>query len=1528
MSSDAEDTITVASRTMSRLSDFTDTPRRRRSAERSNSQASSAQIQGERSVSRNELPRNETKFIIQVPSLNSSRELYTPYREERMVRRVLEKAQDNLSYRIQFEDGHKSMVSTHKLSTLPNGLLALQSFNNGSRSGYGSMRRRSREGSSSPSVAEEILIDSSSEDELEGDDGPIISRSVRRSTRLPRFSTSGEESVVSNLRSRSGPSSGSNRVLRSRTQTTHVDYTGIDDLVDEDSSEDELIPTLYSDMPGMGPSRKRKRGSARITRGRSKGDPKRLLIQGIEFAAPARRSSRTRKNVQSMRELGEDEIEELELVQAGPKLIGAKESFKELPRLDPFRLRHNQLCDSCQQYGHSSTNGALIYCQGCYLSYHRGCLGPRTSRDHIVTKVGHNDFVLQCRQCVGQARQRDDMAPRHEICQSCGISGSSCKPFREKKTTRQEHAEREANGGEDPIINVDSVKINDPQNVLFRCHSCRRAYHWHHLPPRTETDPEPEIDLIILGDKRFDEYRNDLRCNDCINAPAEVATLVAWRPSNVETYNAGSSVDEVPEDEKEYLIKWQNLSYFKTQWMPGAWTWGVTAPAMRKAFARRDNGYLLPKMRAEDAIPEDYLRIDIIFDVKYTSVVRTRSEEIDRARIKEVSQARVKFQGLGYDEITWEEPPPEDSERYKDFEDAYYDFIKGHYIYSPNQHNLKLHLDRIRKQDFETVLMKKEQPTTLTGGELMAYQMDGLNWIYYQWVKCQNAILADEMGLGKTIQVIAFLATLISNHKCWPFLIVVPTSTCPNWRREIKKWSPSLRVVAYYGLQEAKKTALDYELFLGGNKKDLRAHIVVTSYESVTNDDHNFFRTISWAGLVVDEGQRLKSDKNQLYTALTKLKIPFKLLLTGTPLQNNARELFNLLQFLDPSLNAAALEMEYATLTKENVPQLHQLIRPYFLRRTKAQVLTFLPPMAQIIIPVSMSLVQKKLYKSILAKNPELLKSIFGRSKNSLKKSERHNLNNILMQLRKCLCHPFVYSRAIEERSVDPGVSHRNLVEASSKLQLLEIMLPKLQERGHRVLLFSQFLNMLDIIEDFLDGLGLAANRLDGSISSLERQKRIDAFNAPDSPLFAFLLSTRAGGVGINLATADTVIILDPDFNPHQDIQALSRAHRIGQKKKVLVFQLMTRDSAEEKIMQIGKRKMALDHVLIEQMDADDEAGESLEAILKHGADALFDDDNRSDIRYDSTSVDKLLDRSQFESTKTGDDNSAESQFSFARVWANEKTALEDNLADSESENSQLAESVWEKILAERERAAEEEKRARMESFGRGKRRRRHVDYAVEGGTGLDAEDLPVKDGSRHPDDSDTDFQGRAESEAENDYAPEMDAEMIDISELDNNEPKRKYRGIVALEEARPFKRVDLASSSKALPILPSTDLNSSASANNTPQKCLACDEFHPKGYCPLKLAGVEYCPLCGLAHVGYARTCPHLNSERQVRLMLGALKQTPESQDDVKEAQRYLRGIIRDLVRRKKAEVAKGGDSGITGNMVEKEPQGNDMAH
>ena len=1236
------------------------------------------------------------------------------------------------------------------------------------------------------------------------------------------------------------------------------------------------------------------------------GKRKRRARKPQDSPEPTAGTRKSGRNVRStnMREVGEDDIPTQVTTSNAIKFVGAKEKFKKLAPTDDFRLRHSHFCDTCDDYGDSTDRGRLVYCQGCTLSYHQKCLGPRNTRDHLVTKVADDDFVLQCRRCISFAKSKDPIAPDQSKCFVCTHPSSASHPFRQRKSIKQEQKERDDNGGEDPITAVLPDTVNNPDNVLFRCLGCLRVCHFHHLPPRENQISAAGLSDEHLADERFAQYCKTWTCKDCKDAPGAIDTLVAWRPAIAESYQPGTPGEIMNEESKSYLIKWKKLPYSKALWMPGPWVWGVTPIAMRKAFVKRDEN-TLPKMHIEDAIPEDFHRIDIVFDIKYTNVVKVHTAEVDQARIKEVEQVLVKFKGLGYEDVVWIRPPkPEEKERWEDFRIAYNDWVMGSHIHPPPPSTLNAQLQKLRSRHFGTQVKLEAQPESLTGGQIMDYQLEGVNWLYYQWFIKQNAILADEMGLGKTIQIIGFLTTLVQRHTCFPFLVVVPNSTCPNWRREIQKWAPSMRVVTYYGTSESRKLSQKYELFPGG-AKELRCHVVVTSYDAAQDGEfRKVFRGVHWAGLVVDEGQRLKNDKNILYRALNAFRFPLKILLTGTPLQNNARELFNLLQFLDTSLKAKELEEEYAELTTENVRRLHDMLRPFFLRRTKAQVLTFLPPMAQIIVPVSLTSLQKKLYRSILAKNPELIKSIFGTGK-KVKQQERASLNNILMQLRKCLCHPFVYSRAIEQVDPNPAIIHRNLVDASSKLKLLEIMLPKLQEHGHRVLIFSQFLDMLDLIEDFMDAQGLYYQRLDGSMGSLQKQKRIDEFNAPDSPLFAFLLSTRAGGVGINLATADTVIILDPDFNPHQDIQALSRAHRIGQKKKVIVFQLTTRGTAEEKIMQVGKKKMALDHVMIESMEAEDNAGMDLESILRYGTDAIFKDDNvDDDIRYDPASVDKLLDRSQMEDTLPGKDNSAESQFSFARVWANEKGALiEEGIDDSTDQEADP--SVWDSILKEREREAAVEAAAAAEALGRGRRKRQTIDYTKQVEDAIAAESSPMggKPGHSVNSDSDTDFQIRPGDESDVDSRADEGSQNVAI-EL----------GVKVTNDAsaiQPVEKMKKSSISKPPPpphfrraVVPL--LSEGDPLDSSHRACLACGKHHRPGYCPLMVAGVEHCELCGIAHYGHQRACPHLTSVTQLRLMVEAIKNSTEPQEIKDLAKKRVVGIIGSLnqTKRQKKEL------------------------
>ncbi|KAH8821074.1 PHD/FYVE-zinc-finger like domain-containing protein [Xylogone sp. PMI_703] len=1365
---------------------------------------------------------------------------YEKWDEADTVESLLEETEDTdgeLWYTVRFENGDEEEVPLSKITELHNGQNALDAFRfrtkerNRPKTIFDLSRYdRSSANSRMSSSAGKRTRGAKPKNYFEGgpaflsdsDDDILTAGSSRKRRRVgkhtaPRTRRSGalrtnhynnreslngmhfsdsddsESDVLMQNMANLSTSNGHGRLTRSSTVSTGnrfgqkrfniSDSEGEDDQTDELAENDQLESDDEIAYSRAHIRRKKTSNGTMRLRNRKSLDRTRRMSSNSSpepSARPTRRSSRAHRNHKSMREIGVDEeiFAEDTPEGSGPKALSVREVFQPVPKGSIFHRFHRYICDVCNGVGTNSNKGIsqLIPCQGCSTSIHKICLGPRTTREHIVTKVGPGNFVLQCRRCVGTALKKDALAPRLDICQICKQSGKACSAFSTKKTSKQEEKLREQNNGEDPITEVPEDLLSNAANVLFRCDFCRRAYHFEHLPARSQDSPTT-TEIEELRKERLAEYNDSWKCNDCSNMPSKIQGLVAWRPSNPNSYVPGTTIDMVNEDDREYLVKWTGQSYFKCTWMPGAWVWGITVAVMRKAFVRRDDGInLLPRMKKEDAIPEEYLQMEIIFDVKYKKS-RRHTSAADESLIDEVSTVFVKFRGLSYDEAVWETPPSRDEEvLWGYFESAYDEYIAGRTFQQRSQSSMKLDTQAFRSLDFEADVELKAQPSAITGGKMMKYQMDGLNWLLYNFHQKKNVILADEMGLGKTIQVIAMLASLIKDApKCWPFLVVTPNSTCPNWRREIQHWAPTVRVVAYYGSKRARDMAMEYELFPDGCT-DMRAHVVVTSYEApVDSYNRHFFRRINWAGLIVDEGQRLKSDTNLLYGALETLKVPFRILLTGTPLQNNKRELFNLLQFLDTSIDAARLDEKYAELTKDNLPELHDLIRPFFLRRTKLQVLKFLPPMAQVIVPVTMSILQKKLYKSILAKNPKLIKSIFGQGNTTLRASDRGNLNNILMQLRKCLCHPFIYSSAIEETSVSPEALHRNLIDASAKFQLLEIMLPKLRERGHRVLIFSQFLEQLDLVEDFLNGLGLLFQRLDGTISALEKQKRIDAFNAPGSPLFAFLLSTRAGGVGINLATADTVIIMDPDFNPHQDMQALSRAHRIGQKNKVLVFQLMTKDSAEEKIVQIGRKKMALDEALIESMDADEDAGVDLESILRHGAEALFNNDDRNDIHYDSSSVDKLLDRSQIEQNTDDAAKTAESKFSYARVWSNEKSTLVEDIGSADSDSPAGNAGLWEKILKQREVDAAREAAKHMQTFGRGRRTRQVINYNKD----ILPEDGPGSFPPTHrrrdrKGPADPDFAAAPESEDDSEVEPEdlSDMKDLDIEQSEMTQPR------------------------------------------------------------------------------------------------------------------------------------------------------------
>ncbi|KAI5058249.1 hypothetical protein GOP47_0026942 [Adiantum capillus-veneris] len=502
-----------------------------------------------------------------------------------------------------------------------------------------------------------------------------------------------------------------------------------------------------------------------------------------------------------------------------------------------------------------------------------------------------------------------------------------------------------------------------------------------------------------------------------------------------------------------------------------------------------------------------------------------------------------------------------------------------------------------------------KQPSMLTGGELRPYQLEGLQWMLSLYNNNLNGILADEMGLGKTIQTIALLSYLMENKGLsGPHLIIAPKAVLPNWDHEFRTWAPSIVAVLYDGNRLERKGIR--EIYKGKGS----FNVLVTHYDLIMRDKA-FLKKIFWHYMIVDEGHRLKNQDCILSKTLVKgYHIRRRLLLTGTPIQNSLEELWALLNFLLPAIfnsctnfeewfNAPFADPSEMSLTEEEqlliIRRLHQVIRPFLLRRKKAEVEKFLPIKAQIILKCDMSAWQRVYYQQITEQGRVGLDCSTGKSR---------SLQNTAMQLRKCCNHPYIFldhSYNIYRKD--------EILRASGKFELLDRILPKLQRTGHRVLLFSQMTRLLDILEIYLNFQGFKYLRLDGGTKTENRGTLLAKFNAPDSPFFLFLLSTRAGGLGLNLQTADTVILFDSDWNPQMDQQAEDRAHRIGQKKEVRVFVLASVGTIEEDILDRAKSKMGIDAKVIQAglfntTSTAQERRELLEEIMRRGAQSLGTD--------------------------------------------------------------------------------------------------------------------------------------------------------------------------------------------------------------------------------------------------------------------------------------------------------------------------------
>ena len=706
------------------------------------------------------------------------------------------------------------------------------------------------------------------------------------------------------------------------------------------------------------------------------------------------------------------------------------------------------------------------------------------------------------------------------------------------------------------------------------------------------------------------------------NSPDEIPPpLIPYEPPPpyVQAILGMHEQDNITDVDQVYYTKWIGRSYMHCSYeCKEDLEHCDGGPQALKKFTNMLNDYSLTQSPSEPNLS--------LFDL---DDINSSWYQVERIIGHENDKFLVKWGNLPYDQCTWEvieDLGQETNDKIHEYEERLKLFS---YIKYPTE----------PKYD-ESMYTKVEEPLhDKNGNTLRDYQLEGLNWLRYCWYSHRNSILADEMGLGKTVQIVSTLVDISKTTGLrGPYLIIAPLSTLHHWQHEFENWS-DLNAIVYHGSPLAKEIIQRYEIvrFKEDGLPDedrMMAEVVITNYETLMSD-YDVFKKVQWRYLVLDEGHRLKNHQGKCYKMLQEIDFKHCTLLTGTPIQNNVEELWSLLHFLHPKIfnDLAGFLNDFGQIDNaETLANLQQVIKPFLLRRKKNDVETTIAAKEETIIEVELTRIQKTFYRAFLDQNKDVLMS-------QISSGALPSLKNLMMELRKVCNHPYLIKDAAEKieedmrKSLPEGtpeteVQLKALVQSSGKLILLDKLLPKLRKDHHKVLIFSQMVKVLDLIEQYLSLIDIGCERIDGSVAENERQAAIERFGS-DPDAFVFLLCTRAGGVGINLTAADTVIIYDSDWNPQNDIQAQSRCHRIGQTQKVKVYRLVTRGTYELEMLDRASKKLGLDHALLDSVEISNNPkleAKEIEKLLRHGVYDIAKDDDSAIDNFCAADIDQILD--------------------------------------------------------------------------------------------------------------------------------------------------------------------------------------------------------------------------------------------------------------------------------------------------------------
>ncbi|KAG5836431.1 hypothetical protein ANANG_G00254650 [Anguilla anguilla] len=688
------------------------------------------------------------------------------------------------------------------------------------------------------------------------------------------------------------------------------------------------------------------------------------------------------------------------------------------------------------------------------------------------------------------------------------------------------------------------------------------------------------------------------------------------------------------EESEEFYVKYRNFSYLHCKWATLEEL--EKDPRIHQKIKRFRNKQAQLKHiftePDEDLFNPDYVEVDRVLEVAHTTDTETGEE---------VTHYLVKWCSLSYEESTWELQEDVDPGKIREFEE-----IK-------KVPELK-HVERPLPEQWKKLERSRDYRN---GNQLREYQLEGMNWLLFNWYNRKNCILADEMGLGKTIQSITFLYEMFCMGLKGPFLIIAPLSTITNWEREFRTWT-QINVIVFHGSQISRQMILQYEMYHRDEQGNpvsgmFKFHGVITTFEMIMADCPEL-KKIQWRCVVIDEAHRLKNRNCKLLEGLKLMSLEHKVLLTGTPLQNSVEELFSLLNFLEPLQFPSEISFleEFGDLkTEEQVKKLQAILKPMMLRRLKDDVEKNLAPKEETIIEVELTNIQKKYYRAILEKNFTFL----------AKGANQHNMPNLIntmMELRKCCNHPYLITGAEEKILESFRKTHspdawdfqlQAMIQAAGKLVLIDKLLPKLIAGGHKVLIFSQMVRCLDILEDYLIQRRYTYERIDGRVRGNLRQAAIDRFCKPDSDRFVFLLCTRAGAghqpdrrrhlhhlrLGLEPPKRPAVRIFLCDEIPHVKVHtAQARCHRIGQSKAVKVYRLITRNSYEREMFDKASLKLGLDKAVLQDINRKGSLNGvqqlskmEVEDLLRKGAYGALMDEEDEGSKFCEEDIDQILQR-------------------------------------------------------------------------------------------------------------------------------------------------------------------------------------------------------------------------------------------------------------------------------------------------------------